>query len=75
MLDPKKINSSVKDAISCMLDMDCNKPDYEENLNKEISYMDVKEAFKLFLEYNGIHGYTMTIINAYEGLKRAEVKR
>ena len=46
----------------------------EENGIKNPEYLSAEEAFCHFLEWNGIIGYTLTIITALDSLREAEIK-
>lgn len=79
MLKPRKLDSFVYHNIGqkIMNDQDkffdLNNRNHRLIVNKAIKQMSVEEALRMFLEWNGICGWTSTILNAVRSLDNAEV--
>ena len=79
MLNPDKLNEEVLTDILYNLgydEDDIGEGDVEDynQCMKIIETSSVYDAFNRFLEWNGIVGYTLTIIKALDSIRAAEVK-
>lgn len=77
MLDPNKLDEEVKTNIMYNLGYSDEEPgnvgkDYDWCI-KNIEGMSVHEAFDRFLTWNGIIGYTSTIIEALDSIRAAQL--
>lgn len=64
MIDVDELDDEVREAIMSNLDTD----DVEA-----VKPLSVYEAFDKFLTWNGIIGYTATIMDALDSIRRAEI--
>lgn len=71
-IDIHKLSDDVREDIAQNQDVGFN--DSLSKLDNILKHTSVEEAFNMFLEWNGIVGYTSKLIAAYESIKAAEIK-
>ena len=71
-IDISELDSEVLGAVRERLG--CDDPD-DQTHDKEISSMSPEEVFNSYLEWHGIIGYSASIRNAMESIKRASSKQ
>ena len=73
MLDPDLIDDEVVSDIAKNLGVDWDDDSKAAEAVELIEKMSVYQAFDKFLYWNGIIGYTATIIKALDSIRSAEV--
>jgi hypothetical protein len=70
MIDTSKLNRMIfQDIASSIIDgYDCGNHLHYEEARRQISSMSIEEAFDHYLKYNGIIGYTYTILAVVKNL-------
>ena len=63
---PKAVNSAVKEALSDRFG------NANEEIEKYLSILSVREIFEIYLRWIGIVGYTEDIIEALDGIRAAK---